>query len=973
MPLDLKQLNKEQLLAVKHKDGPLLIVAGAGTGKTTVIAKRFVYLIEQKLAKPEEILALTFTEKAANEMEERVENMLEIGFHELWISTFHSFCEKILRNEGLKIGLGTDFKLVQQTSAWMLLREHLAELDLNYYKPLGNPARFLHGLLAHFSKCKDQGITPENYLEYAQNLKTNLTDLPEDFDIEQIKEQAEAYHFYQQLLLKNNLLDFGDLLNYTLLLFEKRPFVLEKYQKKFKYILVDEFQDTNHIQYQLVKLLVGKKANLTACGDDLQAIYRFRGASFANLVQFKKDFPKTAEISLVQNYRSCQSILDLAYSFIKDNDPLRNKYFSNLETCLKAQTKETGEIEHFHLRNLDAEAQQVAEKIIALKNKEKGLGLSDFAILVRANDTAQAFCRALERANIAFQFLANKGLYQKPVIIDTIAYFKLLDNYHETSALFRILHLPFFKFKSEEVMLISNYASKKTKSLFEALKELYLIKGISPETKEKATFLLGLLEKHQQMAKEKNVSEVFVQFVRESGYLKYILDNEDKPQIDSLNLFYEKLKTFEQESLSPRLSDFMEKFSLELESGEEGDLIFDSDEGPDLVRVMTIHAAKGLEFKYVFLVSLVDRRFPSIERQDKIEIPEGLLKEKAPEGDVHLQEERRLCYVAMTRAKNGLFFTSSTNYGGKQKKKLSRFLIEMGFNQEAKNKAQTKNDFKEEPQELESIVLEENSLFLPNKFSFSQLNEFEQCPLRYKYKYVYKLFPKGKAVFSFGTTIHNTLQKFLKLKNEKIIALDLFGNEKEENKNKVNLADLMEIYKKSWEDDWYESKKQKEAYRKLGKTILKSFYEKAEKDPPNIFTFDDGSLALEVPFALDIEGYNLRGRIDRIDNAKDGVVIIDYKTGKAKEKLEKSDKEQLLLYQIAVKEVYGLEVAQLKYNYLEEEKEVAFLGKDGEMEELKAKIVNKIEQIRQGQFEATPGFNCQFCDFNDICPSAQKP
>ncbi|MCG2689687.1 ATP-dependent helicase, partial [Candidatus Parcubacteria bacterium] len=307
MPLDLKQLNKEQVLAVKHKDGPLLIVAGAGTGKTTVIAKRFVYLIEQKQALPEEILALTFTEKAANEMEERVENMLEIGFADLWISTFHSFCEKILRNEGLKIGISTDFKLIQPTSAWMLLRENLAELNLNYYKPLGNPSRFLHGLLTHFSKCKDQGITPENYLEYAQALKTNLTDLPENFDIEQIKEQAEAFHFYQQLLLKNNFLDFGDLLNYTLLLFEKRPFILQKYQKKFKYILVDEFQDTNFIQYQLVKLLSGKNANLTACGDDLQAIYRFRGASFANLVQFKKDFPKTAEISLVQNYRSYQS------------------------------------------------------------------------------------------------------------------------------------------------------------------------------------------------------------------------------------------------------------------------------------------------------------------------------------------------------------------------------------------------------------------------------------------------------------------------------------------------------------------------------------------------------------------------------------------------------------------------------------------------------------------------------------------
>ncbi|MBM4177600.1 ATP-dependent helicase, partial [Candidatus Gribaldobacteria bacterium] len=504
------------------------------------------------------------------------------------------------------------------------------------------------------------------------------------------------------------------------------------------------------------------------------------------------------------------------------------------------------------------------------------------------------------------------------------------------------------------------------------LKEPHLIKGISSQTKEKAVFLLGLLEKHQKMAQEKNVSEVFVSFVRESGYLKYILDKEDKPQIDSLNLFYEKLKIFEQESLSPRLSDFMEKFSLELESGEQGDLIFDLEEGPDLVQVMTIHAAKGLEFKYVFLVSMVDRRFPSTERQDKIEIPSELLKEKAPEGDVHLQEERRLCYVAMTRAKNGLFFTSGLNYGGKQKKKLSRFLIEMGFNQEASSKKLAKDEIQEESKETEAIILEENNFFLPDKFSFSQLSEFEQCPLKYKYKYVYKLFPKGKAVFSFGTTIHNTLQKFLKLKNEKIIALDLFGNEEQENKNKVSLTDLMEIYEKSWIDDWYESKKQKQDYYKSGKVILKNFYEKSQKNPPQVLAFDDGSLALEVPFALDIEGYNLRGRIDRIDKTKNGVVIIDYKTGKAKEKLEKSDKEQLLLYQIAIKEAYGLEVAELKYHYLEQDKEVSFLGKEQEMTEFKAKIVDEIEQIRQGKFSATPGFNCQFCDFNDICNFAQK-
>jgi len=331
MPLDLEKLNKEQNEAVMHGEGPLLIVAGAGTGKTTVITQRIVNLIENNLAKPEEILAVTFTDKAAEEMEERVDKLLPYGYVDLWVSTFHSFCERVLRDCALDIGLPSDFKILDGTSGWILVYKNFDDFELKYYKPLGNPTKFIRALLSHFSHCKDQAIYPENYLDYAEKLKTR-DDAPEDGETERIKEVANAYHAYQRLLLKEGYLDFGDLINYCLKLFQQRPLILKKYREKFKYILVDEFQDTNWAQYELIKILAEPKNNLTVCADDDQAIYRWRGASFSNIIQFKKDFPDAEQISLIQNYRSTQDILDLSYKFIKANDPDRLECVNKIST-----------------------------------------------------------------------------------------------------------------------------------------------------------------------------------------------------------------------------------------------------------------------------------------------------------------------------------------------------------------------------------------------------------------------------------------------------------------------------------------------------------------------------------------------------------------------------------------------------------------------------------------------------------------
>src|SRR3989344_5751278 len=398
----LEGLNAEQAEAVQHTAGPLLIVAGAGTGKTTVITRRIAHLIEQGI-KPQNILALTFAEKAAEEMTERVDKLLPYGFVDTHISTFHSFGEEVLKQYGLEIGL-PDFKVLDETGQWLLIRNNLDEFELDYYRPLGNPTKFIRSLISHFSRLKDEEISPDGYLNYAQSERLNL-DSPEfaprrdeaEAEIKRLNEVAAAYHVYQRLLFKNSALDFGDLILQTLRLFRTRPAVLKKFRERFQYILVDEFQDTNYAQYELIKLLAAPQNNITVVGDDDQSIYKFRGASVSNILEFKKDYPAAKEVFLIKNYRSTQNILDLSYQFIQQNNPdrlevkLAKNSAKKLSKELKSQNDQKGVIEHLHYRTGEEEVAGVVKRIAELKELDKEADWNDFAILARTNEVANSF------------------------------------------------------------------------------------------------------------------------------------------------------------------------------------------------------------------------------------------------------------------------------------------------------------------------------------------------------------------------------------------------------------------------------------------------------------------------------------------------------------------------------------------------------------------------------------------------------
>ncbi len=974
----LENLNPEQVQAVTHQSGPMLIVAGAGTGKTSVITKRVAWLIEQNLAKPDEILVLTFGEKAAGELEERMDKLLPYGYVDLWVSTYHAFAERILKEQALEIGLPNDFKILSETGQWMLVRKNLSRFSLDYYKPFANPTKFIKALLKHFSRAKDELITPEEYLAYVENLKLNndsaegVIASEDKLDYEKYKEIANAYHVYNQLLLEQDAFDFGDLINYTLKLFRTRPRILEQYRKKFKYILVDEFQDTNIAQYELVKLLAAPNNNLTVCADDDQSIFRFRGASISNVLQFKNDYPSAREVFLTINYRSRQNILDLSYKLIQNNNPYRLEVQlqtagQQLSKKLIANKAGSGTIEHLHFNRHIEEARGVAKKIIALKEAHPELAWNDFAILARANDTAMVFLRELEHQGVSAEFLSSRGLYLKPEITDVLSYLKMLDNYHESPSLYRVLAMPIFGLTGTELIHLNYLAGKNTQSLYKVIAGWPTL-DVPEEVKKKIKIVLDFIHRHSELAKRSRPKSVILQILDDIGYLKYLANQGEEKTAKSvgyLNQLMHRVESFEDQYPDSRTADFVREIGYEQEAGDTGALPFDPASGPDAVKILTVHAAKGLEFTYVFVVDLVQLRFPSTDKKDPIPLPLGLIKEVLPEGDVHLQEERRLFYVAMTRAKDGLYLTSAADHGGARKKKISRFLTELEFT----DAALITNGYPSEALVAPTPVVEaiKEKFTLPEKFSFTQLKAFENCPLQYKFAHILRIPLEDEKNRNYGKTIHKVLQQFLAMYNERRgqeqtallvpIKIKTLGG-------LVSKDELLKLFLTAWSPVWYESESDKDKKYVEARRTLGDFYDILKEAAPN-------PVYLEQSFNLKVGEYTVRGNIDRVDKLPDGTIeIIDYKTGKAKtaKKLKKDDTEQLYIYKLAAEEVLKEKVSRLSFYYLENNEKVSFDPNPDEAIRVKEKIYNTIKEIQASDFIATPDKNtCSHCDFRNIC------
>ncbi len=973
-------LNAKQKEAVEYNDGPLLIIAGAGTGKTSVIVEKIRHLVNKKLAAPSEILALTFTEKAAGEMEERVDRALPYGYFQTEIHTFHAFADQLLRHNISHIGLSANYRLMTEAETVIFLRENLFLFNLKYFRPLGNPNKFISAFIQHFSRLRDEDAAPDDYLSLAkrkQKIKSLTTE-----EKQKILELANAYKTYQSLKVKADVFDFADLIFYTNKLLKARPHILRDLQKKYKYILVDEFQDTNIAQYALLKLLCppASTTHLTVVGDDSQAIYKFRGASVSNIITFMRDYKSARSITLTTNYRSVQPILDHAYRLIRHNDPdtleAQLGISKNLNYFKKEKLQDAQPVQFFLGENAGSEADYVARQILDLK--KVGYSWSDMALLVRANNHADIFKGTFARHGIPYQFWGPGALYKQPEVKDLIAYLTFLSEIDDSVSLYRVLTMDILGLSAVDVAALLSFARSTNLTLFQAMKiavaendkeleaeEYKSYKSHLPQVTKKSINSLRkiyiMITHHLDNMRRATAGQILYYFLDATGYLKrlatYKTETEEKVALN-VSAFFNRLKNYENEHEDSTVGAIVDYLKMSMELGESPRVGTDDIATYDAVHILTVHGAKGLEFPIVFLPHLVADRFPTRRRNDVLPIPEELIKETLPTGDYHILEERRLFYVGVTRAKRKLYLTAAEFYGeGIRRKKLSPFVEETLGSVNMARYLSIKHESEAqiplfEYKEKESPIIKKHTL--QSVFSYTQIETFDNCPLQYKYRYILRIpvAPKGQA--SFGITIHAALEKFYK---EYVI------------NKKLGIKRLIEIYREEWIPLGYASATHQNRMKKEGEKMLRKFFA-TYHDPKN------SPLDMERDFKIKISSdITVVGKIDRVDRHGEMLEIIDYKTGKTPDlkKLEKSLQLSLYLLAASGPQMYETPIDKitLTFYYLQEGTKFSMKKKESDLETVRTKITETVGKIRSGAYPARVGPQCNFCSFRMICEAWQ--
>lgn len=960
-------LNKAQKEAISYDSGPLLIVAGAGTGKTTVVTERIKRIIADGLAKPEEILALTFTEKASREMEERVDIALPYGTFGLWITTFHSFCDRILKFEALHIGLNPSFRLMSSTETFQFIKKNFWKFDLKYYRPSGNPYKFIEGLMQHFDRLKDEDVSPAEYQKFAGGNKRKEEN--EKVDRERYTELAETYEKYEKLKAEEGVMDFSDLIGNTLKLFRTRKPILAQYQKQFKYILIDEFQDTNYAQYELIKLLAPpqRNTNLSVVGDDSQSIYKFRGAAISNILQFMNDYPKAKQVILTKSYRCSQTVLDAAYKLIRHNDPDTLEYQLHINKNLTSHDGATGKlIELFAVDRVEEEAEGIASFIKEYKRLEKK-EYKDFAVLVRANNHSEPFIRAFERAKIPFQFLGPGMLFRQPEIKDLIAYIKVLADFTDSQSLYRVLTMDLWNLSVRDLIVILNQAKRNNQSLFEVMEKIESVSGISSQSVEIFKNLVEIIHRHQTLVPKETAGQILYYFLEDSGLLKKMVEfKSETEERKALNItkFFDRLKTYEATHEDAGVFALVEYLDLAMNMGESPKAAEIDWSANNAVNILTVHSAKGLEFPIVILPNLVEGRFPTRERREQIPIPEKLIKEVLPKGDYHLEEERRLFYVGMTRTQEKLVFSAANYYGeGRRERKLSPFIGEaLGQDWETKKllaKKEKQLPLFEWARPAESTSLPDYQSTKPEYkvdfLSYSAIDTFRLCPLHYKLRNILKIPTPMTAAQAMGNSMHLALRDFYS------------ENTEEMKKNQSDKEKLLQLLDNYWISEGYESKKHEQdtllKARKFLEEYLQSDVNRVAKP-----------ILLEKTFNFWIDkSLKIIGKIDRVDDRGDGKIeIIDYKTGANVPSQKDIDADiQMTIYALAAIEKGLLNKTPdqvfLSFYYFDNARKISTTRSKEQLELAKQDLLRIRDEIEASDFACGRNIFCENCEYRMLC------
>jgi DNA helicase-2/ATP-dependent DNA helicase PcrA len=970
----IEQLNPQQRAAVAHGEGPLLVVAGAGTGKTRVITERIRHLLESNPELPgESIVGLTFTEKAAAEMKGRVSRTAGERGRDVFLGTFHGFCNALLLERNPKL------QTVEDVDHWILLRRNLSTLALDYYRRLAEPGQFLGDFVKFFSRCQDELVSPEEYERYVEGLAGGYAEersaLPEDEqhlreeEIARQREIARAYRASDRLLRERNRLTFGMQLLDAVRALDEDAALADTLRERYRYILVDEFQDTNVAQIELLWRLAAGHRNIVAVGDNAQAIYRFRGASFGSFTIFLERFagiPRGDRAAampfiqpLVDNYRSAGRVLRVSgqvASFIEHSPLVPKKE-------LVAHKPEGEKVRIVEFGSAADEGRWIAAEIERLHGA--GQRWRNFAALYRIHHHRFELVEALEERGIPF-VIRNLTILNHPLVRDLLAYLRLLARPSDNVACARVLAAPAWGFEPSDLVRLCERAAKAKTSLWDALQSAQgelPFSGQPRQTGELVAGMTGLRKRASRLT-----AEALFDALAEWLDLFVVVSEADRRYVDRLATF---IREWQPKSETSRLAELVEYLDYFAQAG--GQINLEQDAGEDAVQLMTVHAAKGLEFEHVFVLRLTHRGFPMASRTSVLEFPEKLMKEELPKGDFHVQEERRLFYVALTRAKERLTLTTVLHKRSKPSVFLDDILSSPQLARQHVQRLVPGAASLEPPPRLpaSTFLFPEARLrarvysrigewaetyrppvFEPLRLSASAVDSYRNCPQKYLFGAVWGIPGGPRAATTFGNVMHTTIKQFIEALRKG---------------RRLEFEEVETIFRREWSSAGFEDTYQEECYQGDGLEQLRAFYTSYMESPADV-------IAQEKRFALELENnVQITGRIDQINRLGPGEVeVVDYKTGRPKTATHARNDLQLGIYALAAREDLELEPARLIYYNLETNECVAATRDAKQIEETRGTIQEVAGDIRAREFPALPGFQCRSCEYRFICP-AQEP
>ncbi len=1011
-------LNPDQLRAVTHGEGPLLVVAGAGTGKTEVITRRIAWLIASRRARPSEILALTFTDKAADEMSVRVDQLVPYGYTDTQISTFHAFGDRLIREYALELGLPPDVRVLTRAEVIIFMREHLYAFDLDTYRPLGNPTRFLSALATLFSRCKDEDIAPADYLAHADRVATEAAAVRAAIDAlgrepttaerdaadalaGDARAQAElagAYATYQRLLVENGCIDFGDQVSLALRLVRDSAAARTAIAGRFRYVLVDEFQDTNRAQAELVALMAERHRNITVVGDDDQAIYAFRGAAVDNILAFEARYGGARTVVLRRNYRSLAPILDASYRLVRFNDPDRLEVRTGIAKRLRPERRDPRarpvRLEAFTTGSEEADwiAAEIRRRIA------DGARPRDHAVLVRANGHADGVLRALNVAAIPWRFSGSSGLYARPEIRLLMAFLRTLADPDSSVDTYALAASEVYGLAGEDLSSIVNTARRRHRSVRAILDDLDEQPGIlrvTAATRQVVHRLVEDLRRYTTLAHERPAGEVLYAFLRESGMLSRLAATDGAGADEGLaNVarFFDIIRA-QSALLADDRAVFVARHLQTLMEAGDDPATADLDPDADAVAVLTVHKAKGLEFPVVFLPGLVAGRFPGTGRNDALALPAALGPGDPSTPERSLAEERRLFYVAMTRARDELILSHAADYGGARARRISPFVLEALDLPATSGKSGVGATTSSAAERLAAfaaadvlVAATRMPVTEPLSLSFYQVDDYLSCPLKYKYAHVLRVPIAPNHAMIYGAALHKVVQLF----HQRHARGDVMTEE-----------ELDEVLDSAWSNEGFVSREHEEARLAGARAALRRFREEQLRPDAVIPTY------VEREFSFMLDGDRVRGRWDRVDvepvaraaaaatmPAETGptpsadvvnptlgimgaerVTITDYKSSDVRDPVKARQRAreslQLQIYAMGYEAMTGRLPDALALNFLESGLVGTVEVDPKRLARARVKIQTAAAGIRARDYTATPDqLACSWCAYRDICPSS---